>query len=107
MLVKRLKSVRFRRFGELDLSFTHRLNVIVGVNGAGKSTILGAIAKMLSWYVRRLVSLSGIGVGGPILESEIKVGAASALVVSVRSELRALNDYVKEFREHCQGEAKE
>lgn len=128
MFVQRLKLEHFRRFDELDLSFTHRLNVIVGVNGAGKSTILGAIAKMLSWYVRRLVSPSGTGVGVPILESEIKMGAASASievsvsdgvkdvawvlqknvkgapVASARSELRALNDYVKEFRENRRGD---
>lgn len=128
MFVKRLKLENFRRFDTLELSFATHLNVVVGVNGAGKSTILGAISKMLSWYVRRLVSPSGTGVGVPILESEIKTGAAAASievsvfdgvkdvawalqknvkgapVVSARSDLRALNDYVKEVREHGQGD---
>lgn len=128
MFAKRLKLENFRRFDALDLSFAKRLNVIVGVNGAGKSTILGALAKMLSWYVRRLVSPSGTGVGVPILEPEVKTGAARASVavsvsdgvkdfawtlqknvkgapvLSAKSDLRALNDYVKEIRESFQGD---
>lgn len=128
MVVKRLKLANFRRFDALELSFATHLNVIVGVNGAGKSTIIGAIAKMLSWYVRRLASPSGTGVALPILESEIKMGAAAASievsvsdgakdvawalqknvrgapVLSAKSDLRALNDHVKEVRERCQGD---
>lgn len=128
MFAKRLKLESFRRFDVLDLSFAKRLNVIVGMNGAGKSTILGALAKMLSWYVRRLLSPSGTGVGVPILESEIKTGAARASisvsvsdgvrevawalqknvkgapVVSAKSDLKALNDYVKGVREQSQGD---
>ncbi len=128
MVVKRLRVANFRRFDALELSFATHLNVIVGVNGAGKSTILVAVAKMLSWYVRRLVSPNGTGAALPILESEIKKGAAAASievsvsdgvkdvawalhknvkgapVLSAKSDLRALNDYVKEVREHCQGD---
>lgn len=46
-----------------DLNFDPHMNVFYGINGAGKSTILDAIAILLSWLSARMRSLSGSGRG--------------------------------------------
>lgn len=44
-----------------DLSLDSRMNVFYGINGAGKSTILDAIAILLSWLAARMKSPNGSG----------------------------------------------
>lgn len=44
MRVKRLQLTNYRGFASLDLDLDHPLTVLVGANGSGKSSILGAIA---------------------------------------------------------------
>ncbi len=48
MHVKRLNIRNFRGIGKLELDFDRRLNVFIGDNGTGKSTILDFLALMLS-----------------------------------------------------------
>ena len=48
MRVKRLNIRDFRGIGKLELEFDPRLNVFIGDNGTGKSTILDFLALMLS-----------------------------------------------------------
>ncbi|WP_312287428.1 ATP-dependent nuclease [Chryseobacterium gleum] len=48
MYIKRLKAVNFKKFEELDITFNENLNVIIGENESGKSTILQAIDLILS-----------------------------------------------------------
>lgn len=49
--ITRLLLDNFRGFQHLELQFHPRLTVLVGVNGAGKSSILEAIALLLSSFV--------------------------------------------------------
>jgi energy-coupling factor transporter ATP-binding protein EcfA2 len=46
--IKRLQLVHVRAFEHMELDFTPGLNLLVGINGAGKSTILEALAICLS-----------------------------------------------------------
>lgn len=39
-----------------DLAFDQRMNIFYGINGTGKTTILNAIAIMLSWLISRMTS---------------------------------------------------
>ena len=61
--ISSLKLVNFRIFEEIDLDFSKQSKLIlfVGVNGAGKTTILEAIAKSLLCITRHLVNRSGPG----------------------------------------------
>ncbi|MFM7883277.1 MAG: AAA family ATPase, partial [Microcystis panniformis] len=45
----------------LNIDFHRQLNVFIGVNGAGKSTILDSLSIMLSWLVNRLKNTNASG----------------------------------------------
>lgn len=51
MEVKKLELKNFRGFRDLTLEFDSRLNVLVGVNGSGKSSVLDALSIMLAILV--------------------------------------------------------
>lgn len=76
MHVHKLKLERFRGAQCLPLELHEKLNVFVGMNGAGKSSILDASAILLSWLVNR-IKHSGAS-GRPITETDIKNGESSA-----------------------------
>lgn len=44
----------FKRFRNLDIKFEKKVTVIIGDNGAGKTSIVEAIAKSLSWFNNNL-----------------------------------------------------
>lgn len=52
----------FRGVEELKLDFNCDLTVIIGENGAGKSTILDAISNVLSWFKANLIKENRNGV---------------------------------------------
>lgn len=67
MEIKRLKLSNIGRFTDLDIAFapteTHscKVTVLVGNNGSGKSTVLDALATLLSWQVAKIRSERGAG----------------------------------------------
>ncbi len=61
MKVKSLNLHNFRQFIDLDVNFNENINVFVGVNGAGKTSILDALAIMLSRLIGRIQSSHGTG----------------------------------------------
>ncbi|MCU7859446.1 MAG: ATP-binding protein, partial [Candidatus Thiodiazotropha sp. (ex Lucinoma kastoroae)] len=71
MKISKLEISNFRGVQSLKLEKLHeKLNVFVGVNGAGKSTVLDASAILLSWMVS---SIKHAGTSGrPIQESDIR-----------------------------------
>jgi|SRR5690554_302346 len=66
----KLKLKDFRLFKDFSLDFDKQLTVIIGNNGAGKTTILEAVAKCLSWVSARM--LTATGKGSPIVEHDIR-----------------------------------
>ncbi|MFM7190242.1 MAG: AAA family ATPase, partial [Microcystaceae cyanobacterium] len=57
MKVKRLELKGFRGFDEIVLDFDvtpGRPTVFIGNNGVGKSSILDALAILLSWFIKRV-----------------------------------------------------
>ncbi len=78
MKLSRLTLTNYRGFASATVDFDPKMTVIVGVNGAGKTSILEAIASLLSHVlggIRR-----GLGVGGRLTQEEIRVEASEASV---------------------------
>lgn len=59
MKLKQIHLYNFRCFSELSITFDDRLTVIVAENGAGKTTILDAIALGFGRYLTKLPGVSG------------------------------------------------
>jgi len=78
MKIKSLNLNCFRGAVALPLTFNDRLNVFFGVNGAGKSTVLDALALMLSWAVSRIRHANAPG--RPIAEEDITNGKSTAAI---------------------------
>ena len=72
MKVVKLNLTNFRDAQNLSLELNPKLNVFVGVNGSGKSTVLDAIAIMLSWPASRIIRPGASG--RPITENDITNG---------------------------------
>ena len=79
MRIKSIKLINYRGAVSLNIDFHRQLNVFIGVNGAGKSTILDSLAIMLSWLVKRLKNTNASG--QQISETEINNGGSSELVM--------------------------
>lgn len=121
MKLKHIKLTNYRGFKALSMEFNPRLNVFVGVNGSGKSTIMDAIALSLSWVVSkiererasgRIIEENNIANGETGASIEILCelesrnlkwklsGALKGSEVSKdKTNLRELNEYTKEIRE--------
>lgn len=84
MEIKQLKLENIGRFRSLTLdlaptaAFRSNVTVLIGNNGAGKTSILKSLATSLSWFVARLRSDKGSG--NPIPEDVISNEATTAAV---------------------------
>ncbi|MBC1195860.1 AAA family ATPase [Microcystis aeruginosa BLCCF158] len=78
MKIKSIKLINYRGAVSLNIDFHRQLNVFIGVNGAGKSTILDSLAIMLSWLVNRLKNTNASG--RKISETEINNGQGTAII---------------------------
>ncbi|MCQ1535563.1 AAA family ATPase [Methanosarcina sp. KYL-1] len=119
MKVKKVSLTNYRGAQDLSMDLNPQLNVFVGVNGSGKSTVLDAIAIMLSWAVSR-INRAGAA-GRPIVESDISNGKSTASIelscetegrtvgwklskvrkgyaAEDRTNLQELNEYAKEIQ---------
>jgi len=79
MHIHELTLERFRGAYRLTIPLHEKLNVFVGMNGAGKSTILDAAAILLSWLVNR-INREG-ATGRPVVERDIMNGKSSANLI--------------------------
>ena len=78
MWVMSLNLSNFRGGLDLSLPFNEQLNVFVGANGSGKSTVLDALALALSWAANRIRHAGASG--RPIDESDITNGKSTAVI---------------------------
>ncbi|WP_065218606.1 MULTISPECIES: AAA family ATPase [Butyricimonas] len=62
MKIKSISIEYFRGLNDVDIQeFDEHVNLFVGVNGAGKSSILDAMSLVFSWYTARMLSAKGRG----------------------------------------------
>ncbi len=78
MKVDKLFLKNFRGIRDIKLDFHNNMNIFFGTNGSGKSTVLDAIAVMLSWSVNRLRTVNASG--RPIMEKDITNNATPAII---------------------------
>lgn len=77
MKIKSIQLKGYRRFSDIKLdNLDPNLNLLIGVNGAGKSTILDATALLLSAFTARLSTTSSKG--NRIAVNDIKRGGSSS-----------------------------
>ncbi|MEA3324581.1 MAG: AAA family ATPase [Euryarchaeota archaeon] len=108
MKVTTLNLTNYRDAQALSVELNPKLNVFVGVNGSGKSTVLDAIVIMLSWAVSRIRSgASGVG-RLLIMESDITNGkSTSSIQLSCETEGEAIGWRLSKVRKgHAASEGK-
>lgn len=82
MNIHNISLYNFRGFTEAVIPNLDRsINLFMGVNGAGKSSILDALAMLMSWYVRRMESANGRGQDIPI--DDIKNGSRAGCRIAL------------------------
>jgi len=73
--ISSLKLADFRGFESISIDFTNKdnsnLTVIIGNNGAGKTSLLDAIKKSLSWITKSILNQRDSGTGELIEKSDI------------------------------------
>lgn len=75
----------FRGIGDLYLSdLDSKVNIIVGINGAGKTSILESVAMLLSWFIARMKSPNAKG--STPLDADIKSGSRTPCSLSITTE---------------------
>lgn len=70
----------FRSFRDADFEPASHVNLLVGTNGAGKSTVLSAIYILLKYWISRRKSTHGAGGAGNIAETDIHNGINEAVL---------------------------
>ncbi|MCZ2338060.1 MAG: AAA family ATPase, partial [Chitinophagales bacterium] len=74
LILSSLHLTDFRRFRTLDISFDERVTVIIGDNGAGKTSIAEAIAKVFTWFNNNLEKPDVNG--RPVVQTDINVNSS-------------------------------
>jgi len=73
MEIKKLHIEHFTQFTKLTVELARHVTVFIGNNGAGKTSLLRAVATLLSWLIARIGREKGSG--SPILDLDIENGA--------------------------------
>lgn len=70
--VNSIELYEFRRLRKIIIAFDKKLTVIIGNNGAGKTSIVEALAKTLSWFNNNLVKDAN---GRPVTPADVNVNS--------------------------------
>lgn len=99
MKIKSIHIQNFRSAKDLKIDFDENLNVLVGVNGAGKTTILETLTLGLSWLIKRIQRQNSSGL--IISDSDIRYDSSFASIKITCSEKN--EDYTWELVKFAEG----
>lgn len=89
--LKSLQLTEFRRFHDLTISFEDNITVIIGDNGAGKTSIADAISKTFSWFNNNLRKEDVNG--RPITPADINVDASDYAEVTSKFQFDESHEF--------------
>ncbi len=90
MKIEKIELENFRSAKKISIELNKQLSLFVGVNGAGKSTILDAVSICLSWLIKRIERADGQGM--TIHDSSLTTGQKDgALTLHVRQHKKTWN----------------
>ena len=75
MQFSRLQMKDFRGTHELDIEFEPDMTVIVGRNGAGKTSVLDALVQLMHWFRSQLKGTDGLGYVHYTTDRDVRFGA--------------------------------
>ena len=84
MKIKSIHIENFRSAKDLKIDFDDNLNVLVGVNGAGKTTILETLTLCMSWLIKRIQRQNSSGL--MISDSDIRYDSSFASIRIICTE---------------------
>lgn len=88
VVIEKIELCNFRAASKLDVGFSGNMTVLAGINGAGKTTVLDALAILLSWLVNRI--LRDKSAGRHIPEDSIRNGENQSYIdIHVRKSLKS------------------
>jgi len=91
----------FRKFKTLKIKFDKKLTVFIGDNGAGKTTIVDAISKAISWIASNIVKKGGRG--RPLLEHDVNIDSMTYAEANVQIKIGEKSDYTASLRKTVKG----
>lgn len=81
MIIEKIQIENFRGLGNIEISADEHINLIIGINGAGKTSVLDAIAHIFSWFLARLRNPKSTGTIIPY--NDIRLGTKEGCRISV------------------------
>ncbi len=78
MKLQKAKITNYKSISDVDFELDSSLNVFIGVNGSGKTTILDALTISLSWLINR-IQRENVS-GKPISENDIRNGTVYSTI---------------------------
>ncbi len=90
--IKKLKVTNFRLFDKLNITFNPDINVIIADNGAGKTSILDAIAIGFGAMLTRFPQVNGISFKRNDLRTDLKNKLEPFMRIEIESTENVLWD---------------
>lgn len=85
MKIKDIHIQNFRSIENLNIAdVDSQMNLIVGINGAGKTSVLDALAMLLSWFIARMRSSNAKGISPN--ELDVKIDSKEPCLLSIGIE---------------------
>jgi predicted ATP-binding protein involved in virulence len=86
-----IRLIDFRRFHYFDIDFHNQLTVVIGENGAGKTTIVDGIVKVLSWIASNIEKEGNAG--KRVTQADINVSSTQYAEINAEFSLTKHNRY--------------